>query len=158
MTAITSDKLAGLVVEALERTAFLISDPISDEEASGYREPTWFSTIAYHGGSKGSIYLAATEGFVMELASSLLGVDAEEVDLQTQGRDAINELANIVGGSVTLELGNETAQFSLGLPESATGDDLPAENGSLTRCFIDAEDELLVIYHIDEASSGRMAA
>jgi chemotaxis protein CheY-P-specific phosphatase CheC len=158
MTAITSDKLGELVVEALERTAFLISDPIDSDDASSYGEPTWFSTIAYHGGSKGEIYLSATEGFVLELASSLLGVDADEVDLQTQGRDAINELANIVGGSVTLELGNETSQFSLGLPESASADQLPVESAALTRCFIDAEDELLVISHVAEAGSGRMAA
>lgn len=158
MTDITHEKLAELVVEALERTAFLISDPISDEEASSYGAPTWFSTIAYHGGSKGNIYLSATEGFVRELAASLLGVEADEVDLETHGRDAINELANIVGGSVTLELGSETNQFSLGLPESASASDVPGRSEGLTRCFIDSEDELLIISHVCEAQQGRAAA
>ena len=158
MTDITSDKLAELVVEALERTAFLISDPIDGDEADSYEETTWFSTITYHGGATGEIYLAATEGFVLELASSLLGVDSDEVDLRTQGRDAINELANIVGGSVTLELGNETRQFSLGLPAAAQAEDIPGADEAVTRCFIDSEDELLVISHIENAGTSRKAA
>jgi len=158
MTEVTPGRLAELAVEALERTAFLITDPVPPEAAHGFDDPSWFSTIGYHGSAKGELYLSASEGFVRELASSLLGVEPEEVDMPTHGRDAINELANIMGGSVTLELGSATRGFSLGLPEEACPDDVPDAGSNVTRCYLESEGELLIISHVPGESARGIAA
>ena len=158
MTDVTATRLAELAVEALERTAFLISDPMPPEAAHEFDRPSWFSTITYHGSAKGALHLSASDGFVRELASSLLGVEPEEVDMQTHGRDAINELANIVGGSVTLELGSDTQQFSLGLPEEAEPDASPSAGANVTLCFLESEGELLTISHVAGECARNIAA
>ncbi|MEQ9616855.1 MAG: chemotaxis protein CheX [Phycisphaerales bacterium] len=158
MSTITPSTLAELVVDALERTAFLLTDAMPPEAQDEFDRPTWFSTIDYHGAFTGSVYLAASEGFVRELASSLLGIEPEDVDMVNQGRDAINELANIVGGSVTLELGSDTQQFSLGLPAKAESGEIPKAGDRTTQCFIESEGELLVVTHVFNASSNKAAA
>jgi len=157
-TNISSNRLADLVVEALERTAFLLADAMPPEAKDEFDRPSWFSTINYTGTSGGAVFLAASEGFVRELASSLLGVEHDEVDMDTHGRDAVNELANIVGGSVTLDLGSDTQQFSLGLPEAAASDNMPMPGEAVTQCFIESEGELLIVTHVVITQSGKLAA
>ncbi len=157
-TNIDSHRLAELVVETLERTAFLLTDAMPPEAKDEFDRPAWFSTINYGGTSNGAIFLAASDGFVRELASSLLGVEHEEVDMETHGRDVVNELANIVGGSVTLDLGSDTQQFSLGLPEAATAEAMPKPCDSVTQCFIESEGELLIVTHVVGAQENRLAA
>jgi len=128
------------------------------EAEQEFDRPTWFSTIDYTGSAAGSIFLSASEGFIRELASSLLGTDEGEIDMDTQGRDAINELANIVGGSITMELGSETQNFSLGLPAASTGDAIPRAGDGVTQCFIESEGELLVVTHLFATQSKSKAA
>ena len=158
MSSIPSNRMAELVVEALERTAFLLADAMPPEACDEFDRPEWFSSIGYSGTANGQVHLAASEGFIRELASSLLGIEPDEVHMESQGRDAINELANIVGGSITLELGSDTHPFALGLPEASSIDDMPKAGDAVTQCFIESEGELLVISHLSDASEQRAAA
>lgn len=120
MNTIPSERLAEMTTEVLERTCFLISDPsdIDAVRSNGYTL-SHSARIAYHGPESGFVYVVASDGFLEELASSLLGCEPEDIDLAVDGRDAVSELANIMGGSVTLELGGDTSAYSLGLPEAA---------------------------------------
>jgi len=145
VTKIPTERLAEMVTDALERTCFMISDP-SDADASarnGYTL-THSARIAYNGPDAGFVYVVASDGFLEELASSLLGCEPEEINLDVDGRDAIKELANIMGGSVTLELGGDKSEYRLGLPEQSDvadpggGTDIYIESmaGALRVCWM----------------------
>jgi len=150
MKELNSDRLAELVTAALERTAFVISEPISADDAAELPELTHFTKIRYHGPTIGHIHLAASEGFVRELASSLLGVEPESVSPDIEGKDALTELANIMGGSVVLDMGGENCEFSLGLPEYITLSDSADPSSGKAVCYLDSEDELLRIVWVPD--------
>lgn len=150
MSQLDADRLANLAIQTLERTAFVLAESISAEEAANLPQPSRYSRIAYTGSSGGKVFLAATEGFIRELASSILGVEPEEIDSETQGRDALRELANIVAGSVTRELGGAECRLSLGLPELADSSDMPSVADQGQQCFLESEGELLKVMWIPE--------
>jgi len=58
MSHLEANRIAELVVEALERTAFLITDSMPPEAEQEFDRPTWFSTIDYTGSAAGSIFLS----------------------------------------------------------------------------------------------------
>ncbi len=137
MSTLDADRLGELVVEALERIAFVIVEPCDEADLPGPFAATQRARITISGVGEGSVWLDADDGFACELAAGLLGCDADEVDPTTTGRDALSELANIVGGSVVVALGGEDREYRLGLPEPL---EAAAEGGTATP----AEDEAAV--------------
>ena len=150
MSQLNADRLAKLAIQTLERTAFVLAEAVSAEEAANMPQPNRYSRIAYTGPSCGEVFLAASEGFIRELASSILGVEPDEIDLETQGSDALKELANIVAGCITLDLGGEVCCLSLGLPELADSSDMPSVPDQGQQCFLEAEGELLKVMWIPD--------
>lgn len=99
-----------------------------------------FARISYRGPSEGRLVLAGTEGFVRELAASLLGAEPEEVNVDSQGGDALKEMANMVGGSVIMALSGGACEFSLGLPELVAEGDIAGIPGAGTvECAVSTE-------------------
>lgn len=116
MNNITADRLCELVTVALERTAFVMVDPADSGESDTFT-PARRSRLQMTGDDwTGNITLTADEEFLRELASSLLGVDEDDVDIDEHGEDVLRELANIVAGSVSLELGGDKTHIAMGLP------------------------------------------
>ncbi len=116
MQRINESQLEQLTIRVLERTAMVLADPIGPNEANALTPPTRFSCLSYCGDASGTLYLSASDGFLAEIASSLLGVEPEEICLDVDGKDALNEMANIITGSLILQLGGDTESISLGLP------------------------------------------
>ena len=117
MTQISPDRLCELTSEALERTAFVMVDQVDADEADAV-SPTRFSRLKLTADAwTGSVVLGADNEFLREVASSLLGIDEDDVDDDEQGNDVLLELANIIAGSVSLELGGNKVHIGMGLPE-----------------------------------------
>ncbi|MHC4974981.1 MAG: chemotaxis protein CheX [Planctomycetota bacterium] len=144
MTAPTSDRIARIAIETLERTAFVMADHVSAEEAADLPVPTHFAAIGYSGPESGSIHLGASKGFLLELASSILGMDPDAIDPLSEGLDALSELANIVGGGVILDMGGDSTYFKLGLPQRVAEDASSSQDGAVVT-HLDTEGELLRI-------------
>ena len=155
MTDITTDRLAEMVTDALERTCFMVSDPSEPGSIAeqGY-ELSHCAKIAYSGPAAGFVYVVASDGFLEELASSLLGCEPEDIDLDVEGRDAVKELANIMGGSITLELGGDDCEYRLGLPEETA----PAEYSSGNECYIESTYGALRVYWAPDTNATSQAA
>lgn len=158
MTSLTSERISELVVEALERTAFVLVDDVDVERAGELPSPTHCVKISFSGAATGDVFLAASEGFVVELASSILGVEPDEVDSAQEGADAISELTNIVGGSIILELGGDQNYIHYGLPMPIESDQLPDIADDTARCFLECDDELLTVFWIPIAEDVSAAA
>ncbi len=135
---LTESSLARLVVDALERTAFVLADPCEDPAALPAADT--FAMIDFSGPEHGGVDLRASRAFAQNLAASLLGVDADAIST-SQAEEALRELANIVAGSVITALGGDDCRFSLGLP---TLGQRPSD-GDATHCVLDAEGERLEV-------------
>ena len=152
MKQFDADRLAQLAVRALERTAFVLADPVDSEAATELPAVTRAARIAYSGPTCGEFFLAASEGFLRELASSMLGVEPQEVDPDNQGQDALKEPANLVGGSGILELGDDDRLHSLSLPVLCRPDEIPAVDSG-RQCFLDSDGELLQVVWAPQAAA-----
>lgn len=151
MSDFNTSTLERITIEALERTAFVLVDPCeSDETATA----THFARIQFTGPTNGTITVSASDGFLRELASSLLGIESDEIEIESEGLDAIRELANILGGSVLNDIGGQDSTFSLGLPELVEGD---AGDPGVACCF-DCEGEGLFVTCRGVATEGQAKA
>lgn len=145
MTVLTPLRIGELVVDALERTAFVLVDVVDEERVKELCPPNRHSRVQFSGAEFGTIVLSATDGFLVELASSILGVEATEVKPDNEGKDALCEMANIIGGSVILELGGEDQYIKYGLPCAIEESDLPEVGDDTVKCYLEYEGELLVV-------------
>ncbi len=150
---LTSDQIAALAMEALERLAFIMADPA--EDGCPPVEGEFAVVINFAGDASGTVVLRCGEGFARLLAAGLLGSEPEDVTLDPEGWDALREFANIMGGSVIRELGAESRPITLGLPENGEGG---ADGDAGVVSTVDAEGELIEITLITGAASNREAA
>jgi hypothetical protein len=144
MSNISSNQLAALVTDALERTAFVVVDPCDEADGTTPPPDALHARIAYTGAEPGEVFVSASPGFLVELASSLLGVDEDDVALEAEGMDGLRELTNILGGSVLVAIGGEDHRFSLGLPEVLT-DGAPTQGGGDVACALESMGEPLIV-------------
>lgn len=146
MNQLNADRLAELVAHALESTAFILCDH-THRDYCAFDPSARGAKISYSGSQAGEITLFGGDEFIRCLASNLLGTSPDEITLETQGTDAMKELANIVGGSIIAELGGQSLPFRLGLPEAAAfASNPPAEDSSVVCCLNCEEQPLLVTW------------
>lgn len=148
MSTITTNRLNEITLTALERSAFVFAEPAAaDAELPG---PAAFARIRITGSVCGELHLAASEGFLRELAASLLGVEPEEVDPAAHGADALKEMANMIAGSVVICYDGEHRAYTLGLPEVSTGESFRAAGSRGLATTVATNDEPLSIIWVDE--------
>ncbi|MFT3684236.1 MAG: chemotaxis protein CheX [Phycisphaerales bacterium] len=149
MTEVTGTRLAEMTIEMLERTAMLLAEPSA---AISQRDPlSHVARITFRGPTRGVLHLAASEGFVRELAAGLLGVEPADVDVRSHGNDALREMANIVAGSVILALSGAECEYSLGLPELIGELPSQANAGGASECTVATECGQLRVSLVQEA-------
>lgn len=158
MNELTSDRISQLVIDALERTAFVLVDIVDEERVAELSKPVRFSKVAFSGAANGQVVLSATDGFVCELASSILGVEPTDVKSDVEGLDALNELSNIVGGSIILDMGGEDHHIVYGLPTTIESSEVPGHCESTVRCYLECDEELLTVAWYPQSSEQAKAA
>lgn len=151
MNTITAEILTNATISVLERTAMVLAEPA--ETAADHPKATRFARIIYSGPRRGTLILGATDGFLREVAASLLGVEAAEVSVDVQGTDALKEMANILGGSVILAMSGDVCEYSLGLPEIVSHHQMPegeADAAASAGCTVVADGGVLRILWTQE--------
>ena len=75
--------------------------------------------VAFHGPVEGRLLLAASEGVLCELATNMLGLDADAPPTEHQ-EDALRELGNVICGNLLPALYGAEAVFHIDAPVSAS--------------------------------------
>lgn len=118
MATIRSESFASTIATALERMAFVITEPSPETPGEVLAIAEYHSLIEldseHH---EAFVVLSASPGFLQEVAAGMLGLDPSEVDASEHGEAVIKELANILGGEVIMALGGAQSPYRLGLPE-----------------------------------------
>lgn len=151
MCEIQKPQLEESVTDALERIAFMLVDPIDSVDPASLSR---HARIAYSGTGVGTVHVSASDDFLIELASSLLGVQPDEVSVETEGRDALRAFADILAGSLLTRLGAEDHPFHLGLPEDAVA---YSNAPNAITCAMSSMGEPLVISWCPSTSSAQAA-
>jgi hypothetical protein len=123
MNVITADSFTGLVAIALERMAFVITEPAEITPAEVLVDVAACAAVEIANGDGGparTILVAASAGMVREVAAGMMGVGAEEIDVDEHALATVSELANILGGELIMLLTGGDEQLSLGLPRQVS--------------------------------------
>lgn len=123
MNAVTADSFAGLVGMALERMAFVVTEPMADSAAEVLVKAVAHAVIELDGSGHHVVAVSATAGMIREVAAGMMGMDSEEIDVDDHGRATVGELANILGGELVMLLTNGDEAMTLGLPRDATDEE-----------------------------------
>lgn len=108
-----------LIVEAalaLERMAFVIAEPLDIDPVAELPNASHRAVIDIDGERTGFVLVAATDGFVREIAAGMLGIDFEEVVVEEHGEATVLELANVLGGHAIHEGDGDESTLRLCLP------------------------------------------
>ncbi|MCP5023888.1 MAG: chemotaxis protein CheX [bacterium] len=114
MKAVDSETLQNLTQEVLGNMAFMFIEPA--EESGDFGESLAACVEFQSPDGTESLILQGSPAFLTDLASGLLGLEADEVDENVEGLHSLKEIANVLAGELIRELGGEHAQFSLGIP------------------------------------------
>jgi two-component system, chemotaxis family, chemotaxis protein CheY len=137
-TEIVAEKLPGLeceqldalIANALERTAFVLTDHADSTLPSNYNQHAHITYVSDE--EEADIFLSASEGFLREFAASMLGMDEDDPEVAHELVAGLTELANILAGEIVVCLGGEEKRFVLGIPQSCAPESVPASSPSVS--------------------------
>ncbi|MCA8966453.1 MAG: hypothetical protein H6838_05790 [Planctomycetes bacterium] len=117
MTTITKDCFQETLQNALERMAFVFVETAEESPGEVLAQATFHATIDVSSDERSAwLTVSATNGFVREVAASMMGLETDEIDVDEHGEPTVCELANIFGGELVMSLGGDENPLRLGLP------------------------------------------
>lgn len=107
-------ELASAAIATFEQLAFLPAEVLEDpDEPDG--QVTASCRVRFRGPASGALEMEVAGDFLGELAANMLGLEGEPGE--TERRDALGEITNVICGNVLPHLGGPTAVFDLSPPE-----------------------------------------
>jgi CheY-specific phosphatase CheX len=111
----SAELLTDLLGRVLQESAFIFAEP--DDEPSAWRGTVLTARIAFESTRGGSMRLLTTLPAAAEIAANMLGIDpGEEAD--ANGRAAVSELLNVLGGAFLTRYFGTAVPSQLGLPST----------------------------------------
>ena len=118
MSTISATDFVQTAATALERMAFVVSEPATETAGEVLAQSGCNALVEISGDShRAWLVVAATRGLVCEVAAGMLGMDPAEIDVDEHGEAVVSELANILGGELVMAMGGEETALRLGLPQ-----------------------------------------
>lgn len=112
---ITNDELAVLAASTFADTAFLLTEPTSDEQPWS---DEWVSAvIGFEAHVSGRLVIAAPRSVAAQVAADMLCLEPGAAEAVAQAGAAVAELANVLGGVLVAQLFGSTGKWQLGLPK-----------------------------------------
>lgn len=123
LPGLAAEQLDALIANALERTAFVLTDQAESELTKGFDQHAHITYTSED--EEADVFLSASEGFLREFAASILGMDEDDPSLSDELMAGLTELANILAGEIVVCLGGEEKRFVLGIPQECHEESLP---------------------------------
>jgi len=121
MNAVGAEAFAEVAVRALERMAFVFTEPSDQGPGEVLAHPVVSAQVPIE---REALLLrlcvTATHDFLGEVASAMLGLEQSEIDVDEHGTATVSELANVLGGELLMAMGGGEEPLRLGLPVLVT--------------------------------------
>jgi hypothetical protein len=106
--------LTEVLGEILQDAAYVFAEPAQEPAAWGV--PVVSAEIAFESLKGGKLRLTAAPGVAAEMAANMLGVDATDAAAAENGRAAVAEVLNVIGGAFVTRYFGTGVPSQLGLP------------------------------------------
>lgn len=128
MAEATPELLTEILGSVLQDTAFMFVEPA--EGPAGWGDQVFTATLAFESLKGGLLRLTMAVPVAVELAANMLGCDVSDPEAAENGRAAVAEVLNIIGGAFVTRFFGTKVPSQLGLPVATLSDHPPA--GSCT--------------------------
>jgi len=137
--------LTEVLSNVLEEAAFFMIEP--EPVPARFETDVFSATIDFEAVRGGQLRLTASRNLARNLAANMLGIDPTEAEADEQGRNALGEILNVLGGAfVTRHFGTKVP-FQLGLPSVA--DEVPAKRRSTCAAAVRVDTGDVVVLELD---------
>ena len=141
----TPEMLTEVLSSVLEEAAFFMIEP--ETAPADYDGEVFSATIDFEAVRGGQLRLTASRNLARNLAANMLGIDPNDAEADEQGRNALGEILNVLGGAfITRHFGTKVP-FQLGLP--TVEDDLPIGRKPTCAAAVRVETGDLVVLELD---------
>jgi len=103
--------------QVLQEAAFVFAEP--SDEPDCWTPPVLIAQIAFESVRGGMLRLTLPPRGAVEIAANMLGVDPGDPEAETQGRAALAEILNVIGGAFVTRFFGTKVPSQLGLPSTA---------------------------------------
>jgi len=145
MSEPTPELLTEVLSSVLEEAAFFMIEP--EPVPPAFDGDVFSATIDFEAVRGGQLRLTASRNLARNLAANMLGIDPADPEADDQGRNALGEILNVLGGAfITRHFGTKTS-FQLGLP--AVADTVPEERRSTCAAAVRVDTGDLIVLELD---------
>lgn len=145
MSEPTPQMLTEVLSSVLEEAAFFMIEP--EAVPPTYDADVFSATIDFEAVRGGQLRLTASRNLARNLAANMLGIDPTDPEADEQGRNALGEILNVLGGAfITRHFGTKVP-FQLGLP--AVADEAPADRRATCAAAVRVDTGDLVVLELD---------
>jgi hypothetical protein len=113
--SMTSERLSAVVTELLESAVFVFAEPV---EIKSWDDPEiWCARLNLEHDRKVQMSLCVPKEMALILAANLLGLEPDSAEAQESLGDAVGEMANMLAGTVAVELFGKDVVSRIGVPK-----------------------------------------
>ena len=116
MVEATPELLTEILGSVLQDSAFMFVEPT--DEPPEWGERVFTATLAFESVKGGTLRLTMAWPVGVELAANMLGTDVSDPEAEENGRAAVSEILNVIGGAWVTRYFGTKVPSQLGLPKA----------------------------------------
>ena len=116
MADVTPELLTDILGTVLQDSAFMFVEPA--EEPAEWGEKVFAATLAFESVKGGLLRLTMALPVGVELAANMLGTEITDPEAEENGRAAVSEILNVIGGAFVTRYFGTKVPSQLGLPQA----------------------------------------
>lgn len=152
MHELTSELLAEVLGSVLQDSAFIFAEPM--EDPPDWTPPVFLAELAFESVRAGVLRLTTRPRGAVEVAANMLGIDPGDPEAEIQGRSALAEILNVVGGAFVNRFFGSKVPSQLGLPRTEVLEELPEKPRN---CFamlqLESGDPMMIEIELEPAGA-----
>jgi hypothetical protein len=142
----TVELLTDILGSVLQDSAFMFVEP--SEEPPEWGDRVFNASLTFESERRGTLRLNMAVPVGVELAANMLGTEPDDPEAEENGRAAVSEVLNVIGGSfVTRYFGTRVAT-QLGIPKAMLAT-APATGRTTCGALVTSEAGLPILLELD---------
>jgi chemotaxis protein CheY-P-specific phosphatase CheC len=142
----TVELLTDVLGTVLQDSAFMFVEP--SEEPPEWGEKVFTASLTFESERSGTLRLNMAVPVGVELAANMLGTEIDDPEAEENGRAAVSEVLNVIGGSFVTRFFGTKVATQLGIPKAVLAS-TPATGRSSCGALVTSEAGLPILLELD---------
>jgi hypothetical protein len=145
MSEPTAELLTDILGTVLQDSAFMFVEP--SEEPPTWGDKVFAASLTFESARSGTLRFNVAGPVGIELAANMLGTELDDPEAEENGRAAVSEVLNVIGGAFVTRYFGTKVPSQLGIPRSVLASS-PATGPSSCGALVTSEDGLPLLLEL----------